>query len=459
MTDLFAARSQMAMSLAFHIIFAAIGVAMPLLMVIAEARWLRTKNEVYRVLAQQWAKGTAILFAVGAVSGTVLSFELGLLWPEFMNFAGAIIGLPFTLEGFAFFVEAIFLGVYLYGWKSVSPPLHLFAGIMVSISGAASAIFVVAVNGWMNSPTGFRIEDGVAVDIDPIAAMFNPAWFPEALHMTLAGYAATGFAVAGIHAYLLRRDRTNQFHRKALAIALTVGGIGAVLLPLSGDINARFLAEHQPRKLAAIEAQFKTQRGAPLTIGGIPDEDEQITRYAIEIPYALSMLAFHDPNAEVLGLEEWPREDHPPVAVVHIAFQIMIACGTAMALISVIGFFLAWRAKRQRGSWSVPDGTWFLRSLMFAAPLGFVAIEAGWTVTEVGRQPYIIQGVMRTADAVTPVPHLTVPLVVFTLVYLFLSFIVVLLLRHQFKRSPVMRAGETTDPGATRTGKFSGGGS
>ena len=436
MTDLFAARSQMAMSLGFHIIFAAIGVALPLLMVIAEALWFRTKDETYRTLAQQWAKGTAILFAVGAVSGTVLSFELGLLWPRFMEFAGAIIGLPFTLEGFAFFVEAIFLGIYLYGWKRIPPAMHLFSGIMVSLAGAASAIFVVSVNGWMNAPTGFRLENGKPVDIDPIAAMLNPAWIPEAIHMTLAGYAATAFAVAGVHAFLLQRDRDNLFHRRALAIALVVGGITAVLQPISGDFNARYLAHHQPHKLAALEGQFKTEKAAPLRIGGLPDERTQETPYALEIPYALSLLAFHDPQAEVKGLEEWPKTDWPPVAVVHIAFQIMVGCGTAMAAISLLAALLAWLGRRRTGRWKLPDNRWFLRTLVLAAPLGFIAIEAGWTVTEVGRQPYIIQGIMRTSQAVTPVPNLTVPLYTFTLLYLFLAFIVVFLLLRQFRQSP-----------------------
>jgi cytochrome bd ubiquinol oxidase subunit I len=369
MTDLFAARSQMAMSLGFHIIFAAVGVALPLLMVIAESLWLKTKDETYRTLAQQWAKGTAILFAVGAVSGTVLSFELGLLWPRFMDFAGAVIGLPFALEGFAFFIEAIFLGIYLYGWNRVSRGWHLFAGVMVSLAGAASAIFVVAVNGWMNAPTGFRIENGRAVDIDPIAAMFNTAWIPEAIHMTIAAYMATAFAVAGVHAFLLQRDRGNLFHRRALGIALVVGGISAILQPLSGDLNARYLAREQPRKLAALEGQFKSEKGAPLRIGGLPNEKTQETPYALEIPYGLSLLAFHDPHAEVKGLEEWPKADHPPVAVVHVAFQVMVGCGMAMAAVSVAALILAWRKRRRLGRWSLPDQTWFLRSL---ACLGLV---------------------------------------------------------------------------------------
>jgi cytochrome bd ubiquinol oxidase subunit I len=214
MDDLLAARAQMAMSLAFHIIFAAAGIAMPLLMCIAEWRWLRTREEIYITLAKRWAKGTAILFAVGAVSGTVLSFELGLLWPGFMQWAGSIIGMPFSLEGFAFFTEAIFLGIYLYGWERVSPRAHLAAGVMVAVSGAASGIFVVIANAWMNAPTGFNIVAGKVTNVDPIAAMMNPAALAQTIHMTLAAYAATGFAVAGIHAFLLLRDKQNLFHQR-----------------------------------------------------------------------------------------------------------------------------------------------------------------------------------------------------------------------------------------------------
>ena len=431
MDDLLAARSQMAMSLAFHIIFAAIGIAMPLLMVIAEWRWQRTREEVYLTLAKRWAKGTAILFAVGAVSGTVLSFELGLLWPGFMNYAGAIIGMPFSLEGFAFFTEAIFLGIYLYGWNRVRPRAHLLAGVLVAISGALSGIFVVIANAWMNSPTGFEIIDGKPANIDPIAAMLNPMAFSQTLHMTIAAYAATGFAVAGIHAFLLLRDRKNLFHRRALAIALLVGGVAALLQPVSGDLSARAVALNQPIKLAALEGQFKTERGAPLRIGGIPDEEAGETRYAIEIPYALSLLAFHDANAEVKGLEAFPRDQWPNTLIVHTAFQVMVGMGMLMMAVAVWGAVRWWKL---RGAF--PDSKWFLRALVLAAPAGMIAIEAGWTVTEVGRQPWIIYGVMRTKDAVTPMPGLVVPFITFTLLYIFLAVIVVWLLFRQVAMSP-----------------------
>ena len=431
MDDLLAARSQMAMSLAFHIIFAAIGIAMPLLMTIAEWRWLRTKDEIYLTLAKRWAKGTAILFAVGAVSGTVLSFELGLLWPRFMGYAGAIIGMPFSLEGFAFFTEAIFLGIYLYGWTRVPPRAHLFAGAMVAISGALSGIFVVIANAWMNTPTGFQLVDGKPVDIDPIAAMMNPAAFPQTLHMTLAAYAATGFVVAGIHAFMLLRDRQNRFHKAALAIALTVGGVTAILQPLSGDLLAKSVAKTQPVKLAAFEGQFETETGASFRIGGIPDESAGVTRYAIEIPYGLSILAYGDPNATVKGLNDFPADVRPPVAIVHIA--IMVGCGVAMMLIALWAALLFLR-KRKTRAWL--ESKLFLRVLVAAAPLGFIAIETGWVVTEVGRQPWIIQGVMRTSEAVTPMPGLVVPFITFTLLYILLAIVTVFLLLRQVAASP-----------------------
>jgi len=423
----------MAMSLAFHIVFAAIGIAMPLLMIIAEWKWLRSKDEIYLTLAQRWAKGTAILFAVGAVSGTVLSFELGLLWPHFMGYAGAIIGMPFSLEGFAFFTEAIFLGIYLYGWKRVPPRAHLFAGVMVAISGALSGIFVVIANAWMNAPTGFRLVEGKPVDIDPIAAMMNPAALPQTIHMTLAAYAATGFVVAGIHAFMLRRDPENRFHQAALAIALTVGGVNAILQPLSGDFLAKRVAVTQPVKLAAFEGQFQTQQSAPLRIGGVPHENARVTRYAIEVPYALSILAYGDPNATVKGLNDFPADQHPPIAIVHIAFQIMVACGVAMMLVAL---WAAWRYLRGRRDYRWLNSKWLLRTLIAAAPLGFIAIETGWVVTEVGRQPWIIYGVMRTHEAVTPMPGLIVPFLTFTVLYIFLALVTVWLLLRQVAASP-----------------------
>lgn len=436
MGDVLAARSQMAVSLGFHILFAVVGIAMPVLMIIAEARWRRTGDAMYLELAKRWAKGTAILFAVGAVSGTVLSFELGLLWPGFMRFAGAIIGMPFSLEGFAFFAEAIFLGVYLYGWRRISPRAHIVAGSLVAVSGAASALFVVIANAWMNTPAGFRLRNGAPVDVDPIAAMLTPAALPEVLHMLLAAYAATGFAVAGIHAFMLLRDNRNAFHRRALGVALLVGVPAAIVQPISGDVSARYVAHWQPPKLAAMEGQFRTQSGAPLRIGGIPDVDAQRTRWAIEIPNGLSLLAFHDPHALVRGLDAVPRRDWPPVPVVHVAFQIMVGLGTYLAL---LGLWVAIDAGRRR---DLAANRWLLRAVAIASPMGFVCIEAGWTVTEVGRQPWVIYGVMRTADSVTPMPGLIVPFLVISALYCFLGVVVVWLLYDLVMRSPITREGD-----------------
>ena len=432
MTDLLAARSQMAVSLGFHIIFAMVGIAMPVLMVVAERRWQRSGDRIYLELAHRWAKGTAILFAVGAVSGTVLSFQLGLLWPTFMEHAGAIIGMPFSLEGFAFFTEAVFLGVYLYGWDRISPRAHLAAGWAVVVSGVLSGVFVVVANAWMNAPTGFRWVDGRAVDIDPIAAMMNPAAFPQVLHMTLAAYAATGLVVAGIHAWPLLRQPRNAFHRRALSVALLIGAPAAVLQPISGDLSARFVAHWQPAKLAAMEGQFRTERGAPLRVGGWPDEAAGKTRHAIEIPYGLSLLAFMDPNAEVKGLEAFPRGHWPPVAIVHAAFQVMVGLGTFMALVSAVALWLMWRRR------DLPQHRCLLRALVVAAPMGFICTEAGWIVTEVGRQPWIVYRVMKTADAVTPMPGLIVPFLVFTALYCALGVVVAWLLYQQVLRSPQM---------------------
>jgi cytochrome d ubiquinol oxidase subunit I len=441
MTDLLAARTQMALSLGFHIVFAEIGIAMPLMMVLAEWRWRRTGDSAYLELARRWAKGTAILFAVGAVSGTVLSFELGLLWPGFMRFAGPLIGLPFSLEGFAFFMEAIFLGVYLYGWERIAPSMHLAAGIVVAASGAASAVFVVMVNAWMNTPAGYSLgAHGELTNIDPIAAMQSPAAFQQALHMLLAAYAATGLAVAGVHALMLLRGSGGgslAFHRRALGIALLVGAPAAVLQPVSGDLSAGVVARTQPVKLAALEAHWYTEHGAPLTIGGWPDDAREETRWAIEIPYGLSLLAFHDPQAEVKGLTSVARADRPPVAVVHLAFQLMVALGTAMALVALWTGWVFWRRR------DVASHRWLLRALVVIAPFGFVATEAGWVVTEVGRQPWVIQGLMRTVDAVTPMPGLIVPMTMFTLLYIGLGAIVVMLIASLVRETDAQRTGET----------------
>jgi cytochrome d ubiquinol oxidase subunit I len=436
------ARAQMGLSLAFHIVFAAVGVALPLLMVIADGLWMRTRDPDYLELSKRLAKGTSILFAVGAVSGTVLSFELGLLWPSFMGTFGSVIGLPFALEGFAFFTEAIFLGIYLYGRGKVSERFHLFSGAVVALSGAASAFFVTLVNAFMNLPAGIpqaalaaragtaaagatSAIAGLAVGFDPVAAMWSPPWRHEVVHVLLSSYEATAFAMVAIHAALLLRDPTRSLHRRALAIALSLAAVTAILQPISGDLSAKQVARQQPAKLAAAEALFHTARRAPLELGGLADVEQGRIIGALRVPGGLSFLAFGEFDAEVKGLDAVPRGDWPPVPQMHLAFDAMVASGTWMAAVGLLSLLLALRGRR------LPDARWFLWLLALTGPLGFVALEAGWLVTEWGRQPWIVRGAMRTAEAVTPFPYKAAPFWLFTLTYLFLAAVVVYLLWHQ----------------------------
>ena len=428
----------MALSLAFHIVFAAIGVAMPVLMVAADVMHRRTRDPEWLAIHKAWAKGTAVFFAVGAVSGTVLSFELGLLFPGFMRHAGAIIGLPFSLEGFAFFLEAIFLGLYLYGRDRVPAALHLAAGVGVALAGLASLAFVMLVNAWMNAPVGFSLDAaGRLVDIDPIAGMASPFAAHEILHMAFATYMATGLGAAAIHAaVLLRRDAHGarpaanaSFHRKALGVALAMAVPATLAQPLIGHYAGSEVARLQPMKLAAMEGQFRTERRAPLRLGGIVDHEARTTRYALELPGGLSFIAFDDFDATVQGLEDFPEADWPS-PIVHYAHQIMVGIGMSCAALAA-WVIVAFVRNRRR----VPDGKWLLRALVLAGPLGFVAIEAGWVVTEVGRQPWVVYGVLRTADAVTPMPGLIVPFVTFTLLYLGLAAAVVAIIVRQVKKT------------------------
>jgi len=444
-TELAFARIQTAVLFAFHILFAVAGMGMPLLMTLAEALHLRTGDPVWRTLAVRWSRGTAVLFAVGAVSGTALSFQLGLLWPRFMALAGAAVGLPFALEGFAFFAEAIFLGIYLYGWERVPPRAHLACGALVALGGALSGILVVTANAWMNSPAGFSLAGATPSDVDPAAAMFNPAWRTEVLHMTLAAYASVGFAAAGIHAWRLLRAPGERFDRAGLALALCVGGAAALLLPLSGDASARAAARRQPLKLAAMEGQFRTERRAPLRIGGLPDDTAERTPWALEIPGGLSLLAFHDLDAEVQGLSSAPREDRPFALPVHLAFQVMVACGTIMAAVALVAAAAAFKDRERLYRPRL------LRAVAAAGPLGLAAVEAGWTVTELGRQPWAVYGVLRTRDAVTPAAGLAVPLGAIAATYLALGLFAARLLLREIAAGP---GGTGTAPraGADREG-------
>jgi cytochrome d ubiquinol oxidase subunit I len=411
MEHVLAARAQMGTSLAFHIVFAALGVGLPLLVFAAEGMWLRTKDRAYYDLARAWAKGMAILFAVGAVSGTVLSFELGLLWPEFMRYAGGIIGLPFSLEGFAFFIEAIFIGLYLYGWDRLSPRAHWLTALPIAISGPVSAAFVTLANAWMQMPTGFTMSGGRVTSVEPLVAMFPKPWPTQVTHATLAAYVFTGFAVASVCALAwLRGDRRPQV-AAGLRIAMIMGAIALPLQGVVGDLAARFDAESEPAKFAAMEAVYHTERHAPISIGGIPIHDHLVG--AIEIPNMLSMLVAFDPNAEVTGFDKIAKDDRPSVALTHLSFDAMVGSASALFLIALI-WVVALARKRDLAK----NVT---RLLALGAPLALVALEAGWFVTEFGRQPWIARGLLRTSDAVTAAPGIDIAFYGFSLVYVILA--------------------------------------
>jgi cytochrome bd ubiquinol oxidase subunit I len=417
LTSLEAARIQMAVSLAFHIVFASLGVGLPVLLLVAEYRANRTGDAVWMALARRWARAFSILFAVGAVSGTVLSFALGLFWPRLMGRWGAVIGLPFALEAFAFFIEAIFLGIYLYGWDRLSPWKHWLCGWPVAIAGAASAVFVVGANSWLQSPVGFELSAaGRVVDVQPIRAMLNPSMPVMATHMMLAAYVATGLGVASVYAVGMLKGRRDTYHRRGLATGLVLGLTLAPVQVAVGDLAARLVGEQQPLKLAAMEAQWETEPDAPLHIGGIPLPGREETVFAIEIPGGLSWLAYGRRDAVVTGLNVVPPADRPNVILVHLAFQLMVAIGFALSGVGI--WALTARVRRGR----LPDGRWFLRAAVLAGPASFVAIETGWIVTEVGRQPWIVQGVMRTADAVTTRPGVGLQLGATIAVYVLLAF-------------------------------------
>lgn len=395
---------------------------MPFFMVSSYRRYLQTGNQLDLQLTKMWSKGVAILFATGAVSGTVLSFELGLLWPTFMEKAGPIFGMPFSWEGTAFFLEAIAIGVFLYGWDRIPPKLHYMSAVAVGVCGFMSGVLVLSANAWMNAPTGFDWNSGNPTNIDPVAAMFNSAWLQQSVHMQLAAFAATGFAVAGIHSFYILKGKNTELNKRALNIALAYGSIAALCLPLSGHFSAQWVAQNQPAKFAAMEAHYKTMTNAPLHIGGIPDDETQTVSYGIEIPGGLSFLAFNSPSAEVKGLDRFPRSEWPPTQITHFAFQVMVAIGGLLSLLAGVFLLLHWR--------KIALPSLFLKILCFATPLGFIAIESGWIVTEVGRQPWIIYGLMKTADSVTDVPGVQFHLLLFTLIYVFLAFMCFYLLRR-----------------------------
>lgn len=420
--DLFHARMQMALSLGWHIVVACFGVGFPAMVLFAEWRSHRNADQDMAALARTWAKAMGVLFAVGAVSGTILSFEMGMLWPGLMERFGQIYGFPFTLEAFAFFIEAIFLGVYLYGWNRLPPRLHMLTGLPVIASGVAGAFFVVAANGWMNTPTGFEIRDGQIVNADPWAAMFNPSTAAQSVHMILAAVMVTGFCVASVYAVGMLRGRGGRYHRMGLLVPLTVAAITAPIQIGVGDWMANVVAKHQPAKLAAMEGLYQSGTGVPLSLGGIYVDDKLIG--AIEIPYGLSLLIHRDPNGFVAGLDRVPPELRPPVNVTHLSYNVMVAIGFALLGLAA---WLAWVWWRRR---DIPRTPWFLRAVALSGLAAVVALEAGWVATEVGRQPWIVYEIQLTRDAVSTAPGLRFGFYLVLAVYIVLTVMTVYVLRR-----------------------------
>jgi len=409
------ARVTMGTSLAFHIVFAVIGVGLPVLFFVAEGLGIWRKDAVWTDLARRWSRAFGILFAVGAVSGTVLSFELGLLWPRFMALSGSMIGLPFSAEGFAFFLEAVFLGLYLYGWNRLSPIAHWLTAIPIAVSGAASSLFVVMVNAWMNHPAGFQLVNGQVTDVDPLAAALNPATPTEDVHMLVAAYVCTGFLVASVYSAGALRGRWDEAHRRGLAAGMSMALLAIGLAGITGDSSARFVYTDQPAKFAAMEGLYRTVRGAPIHLGGVPLNSQQRVVFAPEIPRGLSLLAAFDPNAEVKGLNEFAIADRPNPILVHLSFDTMVGLGLLLGLLALVFWGLAWRSR------AIPNLRPLIVAVVISGPAAVVAMEAGWFVTEFGRQPWVVYGILRTAQAATPAQGLLLSLVVFLLVYVALA--------------------------------------
>jgi cytochrome bd ubiquinol oxidase subunit I len=417
------ARQMQALSFAVHIPLVCFGIAFPAMVVFLEWLGHRTGDPLYGVLARRWSKIMLALFAVGVVTGTILSFELGLLWPNFMATFGSVFGLGFEVEAISFFLEAIFIAIYVYGWGRLSPRAHLLAGIPIVIAGFAGSLMVISVNAWMNHPSGFRLENGRAVDVHPFAALFeNDYLWHELVHMYLAGFIVAGFVIAACYAFRWLRGHSGRYERTALVIPLTIAALAAPVQVLVGDWAARDVARTQPVKLAAFEGLGKTERGAPIHILGWYDGKK--VKYGIEIPKLLSFLSFHGFNAEVKGLDTVPAGDRPPVNVVRFAFQTMVGIGSALALLGVF-YVGAWLRYRR-----LPRSIWFYRALVAAGPLSLVALVAGWITTEVGRQPWVVYDVMRTSDAVTGASRIPIGYATLAIVYVVLCVAVAWILRR-----------------------------
>ncbi|WP_026689016.1 cytochrome ubiquinol oxidase subunit I [Alteribacter aurantiacus] len=418
------------LTLGFHIIFATIGVGVPLMIAIAEWMGIKRNDPHYTLLARRWARGFVVTVAVGVVTGTAIGLQLSLLWPNFMQAAGHTIGLPLFLEIFAFFFEAIFLGIYLYTWDRFKSKMkHFLLVIPIVIGASASAFFITTVNGFMNIPQGFEIVDGVLTNVSPLAAMFNPATPTKVAHVIITCYLTSAFILGTIAAIHLIKGNNHVYHKKALHLTMVSGAVFAIATAVIGDLSGKYLHEYQPEKLAAAEWHFETETEAPLILGGILTEDNEV-KYALEIPYALSILAGGTPDSEVVGLNDFPEDELPPLWV-HYAFDLMVGIGMYLSLVSVLFVVMSWRKK-----WN-PLNKPLLWAIAAGGPLSMVAIESGWVFAEVGRQPWIINGIMRTEEGATTSAHVDVMFVLFVTLYIILGVTCAVVLRRMFKKNPV----------------------
>ena len=429
------AREQMALSLGWHIILACFGVAFPTMIYVVHRRGVVHGDQVALGLARRWAKVSAVLFAIGAVSGTVLSFEMGLLWPGLMGRFGDVLGLPFAFEGLAFFVEAIFLGIYLYGWGRMPARRHLAMLVPMGAAGVVGTFCVVSVNAWMNNPTGFRLVDGRVTDVNPWRAMFNDGVWLQFAHMWVGAFMLVGFVVSGVYAAGMLKGRRDAHHRLGFMVPFVFATVAALAQPLIGHVLGLRVAETQPAKLAAFELATTTEQPAPLRLGGLLVDGE--VRWALTIPRIGSLIARNSFDKPVPGLDTVPEADRPPVNVTHLAFQSMVGIGTLLAL----GVALFWLARWRGRDWR--ESRWFLRFAVLSGPLAILALEAGWVATEVGRQPWTVWQVLRTSDAASTNPGLWWSYAGAAVVYLGMTVGAFVVLRSMARR---WRAGETDLP-------------
>lgn len=457
--QLLPAREQMALTLGFHIVLVPFGVAFTLMTLIANYRWLRRGDRDALLLARRWSQVAAVLFAVGAVSGTVLSFELGLLWPGLMGRFGAAFGIPFAIEGLFFFLEAIFVAIYIFGWDRMRPWPHFWTGVPVVVSGVGGTLSVIAANGWMNQPAGFTLRDGIVTNVRPLEVIFNRAFWYEAVHMLLAAYMVAGFIVAGVYAAGLLNGRRDRYHRLGLAIPFTVAALATPLQIFVGDVAAREVFENEPAKFAAIEVLPRTGTHVPETLGGVMIDGR--VRYGIEIPNGASLLSGFSPSTQIQGLDAIPAQFRPPdhlVTMVHLAFDLMVGIGFALLALS------AWFGSSWWRRHAIPESRWLLRGVAVGGVLALLALWSGWIVTEVGRQPWTVVGYLLTRNAVTTTGNIWLFFAGTMVIYAFVgvgTVIVLRLLRRRWQHEQDVEDGDADvpyGPSRARTTAITGGG-